>query len=143
MQGSRLPNRIQFLGHLWRTDNIQCWDESANHLRRGGWQRRRSLLQLCHRNRVYFWTPGFGPTLQQCQETSRIFMEIKWIWQVVKRWCHFLKVCFRGKGAFWLFGRAPSAPQKALQKSQKDLFLRKRTIKMKQTLTLGKSSRRH
>ena len=59
-----------------------------------------------------FWTPGSGPTLRQCHEKSHIFIENEWILWVVKRWCHFLKVCFWVKRAFWHFGSPSKKPPK-------------------------------
>ena len=93
--------------------------------------------------RVYFWAPGLRPTLRQCHKTSRIFMGIERILRVAKR-CSviFLVGLFlRKKGllAFWVGALSPS--QKALPKIQTDLFLRKQTVKMTPTATLGNSAR--
>ena len=53
----------------------------------------------------------------------------------------FIGLFWRKKGllAFWEGALSPA--QKALPKSQKDLFSRKRTVKMIPTPTLGKSAR--
>ena len=39
---------------------------------------------------------------------SLVLVQISDLCGVAKRWCHFLLVCFGGKKAVWLFGRAPS-----------------------------------
>ena len=91
--------------------------------------------------RVIFCAPGSGPTLQQCHKTSRIFAENERILRVATEVASFFIGLFSKEKDLWLFGRAPSASQKALPKSQKGPFSRKRTIKMMPPPTLGKSAR--
>ena len=91
--------------------------------------------------RVSFCAPGSGPTLQQCHKTSRIFAENERILRVATEVASFFIGLFSKEKDLWLFGRAPSASQKALPKSQKGPFSRKRTVKMMPPPTLGKSAR--
>ena len=98
-------------------------------------------LPFQSRGRVIFCAPGSGPTLQQCHKTSRIFAENEQILRVATEVASFFIGLFSKEKDLWLFGRAPSASQKALPKSQKGPFSRKRTVKMMPPPTLGKSAR--
>ena len=100
-----------------------------------------SSSNMAHYSRVIFCASGSGPTLQQCHKTSRIFAENKRILRVAIEVLSFFKGLFSKEKDLWLFGRAPSAFQKALLKSQKGPFSRKWTIKMMSPLTLRKSAK--
>ena len=76
--------------------------------------------------------------LRQCHETSRIFTGTERIFASVDRGdVIFYRFVFEGKRDFWLFGRRVSSKS---PKSQKDLFSRKRTVKMTFPPTLEKSA---
>ena len=83
----------------------------------GDWRPRRPEFRL------YFWTPGSGPTLSQCHEMSlNIFTDCE---QILRGGVISFKGLFDGKRALWISGRVPLAQLKKPSKSQKDSFLTK------------------